>query len=223
MGYFKFAEEDNWAKRERLKKYRWNIYYKNSDAVEKTIKYITRTGLDPARGKEPPLYVGAYGTPADVSGMIMSFLAVKKLHCNVGGRQLYHMIFGFTAEEEKLLMQTGMLCTFADTIAYYFYQQGYQTVYAVHRNDVSLHMHIAINSVNYVTGTKFQISYGYEKERLNQYFNWLLWSLVHQPAFSPFCPVEYRGFVNGVENWIEGMPELKNEVVSEDDIEESLM
>lgn len=164
--------------------------------------------MDPARGKEPPLYVWGLGVPLGITGMIYAFHAVKTVYHKTSGRQVYHMILGFNQVEEALLMSSHMIDSYAYQVAYYFYNLGYQTVYAVHRNQENLHIHIVINSVSYVDGRKYQTDFGTGKKELEEYFNWLLWGYIHQPM-QPIVPVKYQaGDINGIPRYRDGMPPI---------------
>ena len=192
MAYFKFAEE---GKKVYTKITGFGSHYENPDAVEKVIYYITRTNLDPARGKEPPLYVNSFGTPPnDVGEMILNFYTIKKIYNKPGGRQLYHMIMGFDENEEQLLYQSGKLYEFADQIAYFFFVRGFQIVYAIHRNEMNLHIHFAMNSVNYYDGLKYQISFGVPKKTISNYFYWILQTYIHDPARLPMEAIYFEPY-----------------------------
>ena len=133
---------------------RYRKYYKNQDALEKTIGYIcretTETDEDLVEGLR-----GGYGVDMrSCKTIIEDMRLVKSVYGKTGGRQLKHFSVDLTAEETAGIRD---LKAFANEIAGY-YGKEYQTVFQGHRSFENererIHIHFCCNSVNYMTGKK---------------------------------------------------------------------
>lgn len=135
--------------------------YLNQDAPEKVIHYITRTRKDETRARDVIAW-GARGASEykGSDGMIEEFKAVQKLHTRRGnfGRYIDHEIYSFSDLEQREILQYGVdIDRLARILAYEFYCEGTQVIYAVHRPDEwddHMHVHCAVNTVNFHTGNK---------------------------------------------------------------------
>lgn len=86
--------------------------------------------------------------------VIEEMLTVKKLYHKSGGRQWIHVAISLTPDEkhrpDDLYMAVG------EKIANLFY--GFQCFYAVHHDTKLRHLHIVLNSVSMLDGTKYSQS-----------------------------------------------------------------
>lgn len=149
------------------KEYKDNRYercmYENEDAIENTIRYITRTRKT---GNEDDLILsGAFGCCNELTSedwilqfkKVQEFCRDKKIASKVA-----HEIFTFTNEEIELIVasELNLFCLINDMGSLY-YNSGHQVIYAVHYGMDSadgldtqkkLHVHFVINIVNFENG-----------------------------------------------------------------------
>lgn len=134
--------------------------YLNPDAPDKLIRYVMRTNGKPSNDLVACGGVGvAEFTGTD--GMIRQFHAVQGLHKRKGsfGRYVDHEVYSFSLDEERLIQEKGLdVDRIARKMAYDFYERdNCQVVYGAHRKDGGngrLHVHFAVNTVDYATGGK---------------------------------------------------------------------
>ena len=150
--------------------------YTNKKAVSNVIHDITRT-RENERQKRDLLNYGAVGCgcmiPAD--DMIQEFLYVQNAYGIEArkGKRMYHEIFSLLDEEVRgLYYNPYYLYEFALECAKWYYDQGFQVVFAIHHQS-KFHIHFAVNSINFRTGLKFHTS-KIEKTKREQLFNWIL-------------------------------------------------
>ena len=82
--------------------------------------------------------------------------ATKQMFGKAGGRQGYHFVISLKPDEETPEIMYDIAIRFAEKA----FGGEYETVVAVHTDRNHLHAHIIINSVNMVTGYKFQYHEG---------------------------------------------------------------
>jgi len=150
--------------------------YENEDVVHNLVNYIVSSPYIE--------YVGQAGCFMNVSrdiaeGISNSFMAVKKALYQTGGQLVQHIILGFDSED---WISENAACIIADTVALYYLKQGFQAFWGVHfgsdHSESYLHIHIALNTVNWMNGTRFKVTFetmGMLKEFLNQKFPDLGW------------------------------------------------
>ncbi len=76
----------------------------------------------------------------------------KKMYKKLGGRQSYHIIISLVPGEGTPEQLYEMTEKFADE----FLGGEYEAVFAIHTDHEHLHSHLIYNSVNMITGKKFQ-------------------------------------------------------------------
>ncbi len=103
---------------------------------------------------------------------------VQKIHTRSGnfGRYIDHEIYSFSSEEEIFLNENNIdIDKVAREMAYDFYEEDKcQVVYAVHapsNEDKHLHIHFAVNTVNYCTGKKRRENKRQTKEQEKRFQN----------------------------------------------------
>jgi hypothetical protein len=133
--------------------------YTAPDSVSGVIKYIARqNGME----KDDLVCCGALGAMkfTDINITIRQFECVQSLYNRRGnfGRYIDHEIYDFTPEAEAAIGRYHIpIDTLARKMAYDFYEDGFQVYYGVHAKDEGsnrLHVHFAINTVNYRTRKK---------------------------------------------------------------------
>lgn len=107
-----------------------------------------------------------------INNMINQFLAVCQLHTHKGnfGRYIDHEIFSLSPEAEQFVLNNKLdVDAIAREMAYDFYEKDHcQVIYAVHyasKETSVMHIHFAINTVNFVTGNKRRENIWQTKER----------------------------------------------------------
>ena len=91
----------------------------------------------------------------------------KKMYRKLGGRQSYHVIISLVPGEGTLEQLYEMTEKFADE----FLGGEYEAVFAIHTDHEHLHSHLVFNSVNMITGKKFQYKNGDWKYKLQPITN----------------------------------------------------
>lgn len=149
--------------------------YINPDAPEKLIKYITRTN---GKLTDDLVSWGGLGVAEflGVKAIINQFYLAQAIHTRKGkfGRYIDHDVFSFTSETETLINENMIdIDKIARKMAYDIYERdNCQVVYGVHRpsgTDKHMHIHFAINTVNYATGNKRHENIRQTKERENRF------------------------------------------------------
>lgn len=152
--------------------------YTNEDAVKNVLYYVTRTRAAEDREDECLMYGGkgvAIYQPVDY--MIQQIEYVQKMFGieRRRGRRMYHEVFSIK-EEEFIRMGQNMnvFYHFADQCAQYYFDAGYQVVFAIHGTNASnLHIHFAVSTINFINGVKWHDSKQDLRVR-NEVFNQLL-------------------------------------------------
>ena len=90
------------------------------------------------------------------SGTYEQMMATKKMFGKTGGRQGYHFILSLKPGEGTPQQMYEIAMKFAERA----FHNEYEAVVAVHTDTEKIHAHIVLNSVNMVTGYKFQYKKG---------------------------------------------------------------
>lgn len=112
-----------------------------------------------------------------VSGAYEQMMETKEMFGKTGGRQGYHFIISLKPGEGTLQEMYEFAMKFAERV----FHNEYEAVVAIHTDKAHIHAHIIINSVNMVTGYKFQYRNGD-------------WKRIYQPITNELCE-EYGYFV----------------------------
>lgn len=137
--------------------------YENTDAVENVLRYIMRVREHEYKANELLAY-GGVGVPlyATPELMIQEFLYVQRLfHINSrNGRRMYHEVLNLMDKEyEGLGSSIQNLYRYALNCCMVYYEQGHQVVFAIHwERSKRLHIHFAVNTINFITGKKWHTS-----------------------------------------------------------------
>ena len=133
--------------------------YKNLDSPEKLIRYITRTRLKEDRANELLLWghSAGYTYPKPVENVIHEIKFIQKSY-HARGSLMCHYVIRLRADTfAKLNGDIYTLGNYAVECCDYLLSIGHQSCFAIHHSkEDGLHIHLAINSVNYRTGYKLR-------------------------------------------------------------------
>lgn len=155
---------------DEFRKYEYKSYnYTNKDAVEKVIRYITRTRKNETE-RNSLISVGSMGISYYMSSEIM--IHQMEMVQNVydidkrGGRRIAHEVFLLSSEDLFLLgCNYALIYDMAFAMSSHYYQQGHQVVFAIHKDKDRVHIHFAINTINFINGLKWHDSKVIKDER----------------------------------------------------------
>jgi hypothetical protein len=105
-----------------------------------------------------------------MEGMVYDQMCqTKKLYGKVGGRQGYHFVISFVPGEGSREQMFDIIREFAEE----FLQGEYEAMYSVHTDKNHIHGHLIFNSVNLVTGKKYEYKKGDWKKKIQPITNGL--------------------------------------------------
>ena len=148
-----------------------NGNYTDPKSTEDVIRYVTRTNK---QSKKDLLAWGGFGISESlgIKTVINQFHEVQKLNTRKGpfGRYMDHEWYSFSeTNHTKLLEYNVDLDSLAREMARDFYERdNCQVVYGIHQPDDTekhIHIHFAINAVNYDNGNKRRENMRQTKER----------------------------------------------------------
>ena len=140
--------------------------FKNPDSASNLIRYITRTRPNETRQDELLAYGFNYGNAyvKPLEELIHEIEAVHRIYNSTDCLMCHYTML--ISDKDFYFMENDLsrLCHFASDACDYLFQLGHQACYAIHYSkNEKLHIHFAINSVNYLTGCKLR---QYPKELL---------------------------------------------------------
>ena len=140
--------------------------YINSDAVEKTIRYITRTRSMEDRADELIAWGGmgiaTYQTPELVIKQFCRLQTVYGIAAR-GGSRVFHEVLEIKEDEfVKLGYDYARVWETAMSCANQYYEMGYQVIFAIHHakdnchgGNKGVHIHFVVNTISFLTGNKW--------------------------------------------------------------------
>lgn len=158
--------------------------YKNNDAVENLVNYITTSPYYDTCG-----WNGCFLYPGQniAEGISNSFHAVKNVYYKNNGKMVQHIIIGFS---ETDCITGPEVSSIAGLISLKFFLRGYQNFWGIHfgsdSNESYWHIHIAVNSVNMMNGCKYVPSYEEQKDLrqfLEMYYPDMRWGSMETESF----------------------------------------
>lgn len=155
--------------------------HKNADAVTFLINYMSSS---PYAG-----YAGGRGVVSLWPNQVIhDFNFVKALYEKEDHKLISHIIIGTDKKEQILETE---LSEMAETITDYFFERGFQSFYVTHRgsgeNAGYLHLHLAINTINFLNGNRYYETYGNAsdiKNILSMKYNEYQWFLINDNSQS---------------------------------------
>lgn len=103
-----------------------------------------------------------------MEGMVFEQMCqTKRLYGKVGGRQGYHFVLSLAPGEGNVEQMFEVVREFAEE----FLKEEYEAMYSVHTDKNHIHAHLIFNSVNLVTGRKFEYKKGDWKYKIQPITN----------------------------------------------------
>ena len=132
-----------------------NSSYTNLDAVEKTITYITGNNTT-----EDKVYdVGGIGVDCyNYQNAISQYHIVKNVWNKTDKRQVLHFVVSFEEAREEWLTLSD-IALLAYQIGKILSKEQFQIMWGIHTNTKHIHVHYIVNSVSYVTGSKYRLDW----------------------------------------------------------------
>lgn len=138
-------------------------YYTNPDAVEKVIRYVTRTRQIEDR-KNELIAIGGRGVYFNFSieHIINQFLSMQNFY-NInqrGGRRVFHEAYCLSDQDFiNLNCDYANVYALAEKISDCYLQDRHQVLFAIHHDpEKKVHIHFVVNTVNYESGKKYHSS-----------------------------------------------------------------
>lgn len=126
-------------------------YEKDKDIQELT-QYIAGEGTN--KEKEEVFYIGSKGLDQEHDKAAKQIIKMQRALKKNNGRRMYHMIISFNTSTKNLLKVKAV----SKAVAKIIYEEGYLVYYGIHTSTDNLHIHFAIDSVNYLSGKKWHKS-----------------------------------------------------------------
>lgn len=124
------------------------------EIIEIYLRYITRTRVT---DKYPAAYVGylGFGPYASIENLIEGFKEVQATHRSYTGVLARHEIVSFDQGDTLDVLGRQKIVSIAYRFALWYFNQGFQVVFAIHLDTDHLHIHYVLNTVNIFTGNKY--------------------------------------------------------------------
>lgn len=189
MGNLKIAKDKS-KKKDGYYKTKYKGNYTNKDAPKKLINYVTRTGKREDR-KEDLIIWGArgvlYSQPIDD---IIHIIEQTQMICRGSrpmGPRMFHEIYGLSDGQMYFFhYYPQLLDEFAYACAGVYYDAGHQVIYGVHNEPYSekrMHIHFAVNAVNYNDGYKWHTNMSTDQRTRENYMNMIFEDMLRRYGF----------------------------------------
>ncbi len=127
--------------------------YSTDKDIKSLFAYIAGRGSN--EGTESIISVGGYGISNKYKKAAEQIIKIQKLYGKDNGRRCYQMIISFPHQ----MSDRNLVILIADAVSdMIFEEMHYQVFYGVHTSTDNLHIHFAINAVNYKSGKKWHQS-----------------------------------------------------------------
>ena len=94
-----------------------------------------------------------------VENLIEEFLQTQSVFKNTSGFRARHEIVSFQPDEYMDCLGVCQIVPIAYHLANWYFNQGFQVVFAIHADTPNLHIHFVINTVSFITGKKYHCNY----------------------------------------------------------------
>lgn len=155
--------------------------YSNRDAVEQLIAYCLHVDINNLNKFNNEVIYGCFGVNSlSPKTVINSMKNVKRWYHKEDGKLMHHVVLSLYTKRKSRVEERVKIASFvANDIGQFINYLGYQNITAIHVTyEYNVHIHIALNSVNYLTGKKLsktkQFSDSITKFLRNNY-NFLKW------------------------------------------------
>ena len=135
------------------------LEFKNEDSANNLIRYITRTRLNEDRRNELITYGFPYGNNFNkpIEHVIREFEYIQHAYGTEGSLMCHYCIQISPTSRLAQNNDIEKLNAYAQECCNYMFNHGHQCVYAIHYSEKDkLHIHLAINTTNYITGHKLR-------------------------------------------------------------------
>lgn len=150
--------------------------HRNEDAVTFLINYMASSPYARSAG-------GRGITSVNPKQVIEDFLFVKNAYDKNGRKRITHIIIGTYERERMIEPELYGIAVFASE---YLFLRGFQSFYVIHNGSYEkpgyLHLHLAVNTINYIDGTRYYETYGNASDLKNvliKTFNQYSWDLIN--------------------------------------------
>lgn len=133
--------------------------YQNKTAAQYLIRYITRTRCDEDKSHQFYGYGSYHGYmyQKPVEELINEFRDVQKYHKADGCLMCHYVILIPDDLFARMNNDYQILSAYASACCNYIFNLGHQACFGIHVSDSrKLHIHLAINAVNFKTGSKLR-------------------------------------------------------------------
>lgn len=143
-----------------------NKHYERDKDMYNLIAYIAGKGKNAE--KEKAVSVRGRGISNNYKRAPEQMIKVQKLYGKDQKRRCYHMVVSFDAEVDD----RNFVILAADAIASMIFEEmHFQIFYGIHTSTDYMHIHFAINAVNYKSGKKWHQNYAETEEFKKQIRN----------------------------------------------------
>ena len=140
--------------------------YSTDRDIKSLFAYIAGRGSN--ERTESIISVGGYGVSNKYKKAAEQIIKIQKLYGKDNGRRCYQIIISFPRQ----MSDRNLVILIADAVSdMIFEEMHYQVFYGVHTSTDNLHIHFAINAVNYKSGKKWHQNNAETREFINQIQN----------------------------------------------------
>ncbi|MBQ3545379.1 MAG: relaxase/mobilization nuclease domain-containing protein [Lachnospiraceae bacterium] len=135
------------------------LEYKNKDAANNLIRYITRTRPNEDRRNELITYGTVWGNNFNkpIEHVIREFEYIQQQYGTTGSLMCHYCIHISPSAYEAINNDLSKLIDYSKECCEYLFNLGFQCCYAIHYSETErLHIHLAINTTNFNTGYKLR-------------------------------------------------------------------
>lgn len=135
------------------------LEYKNVDAANNLIRYITRTRPNEDKRNELLAYGSVFGDNFNkpIEHVIREFEHIQQQYGTKGSLMCHYCIHISPTTYAAINNDFSRLTEYARECCEYFFDLGYQSCYAIHYSETErLHIHLAINTTSFRNGYKLR-------------------------------------------------------------------
>ena len=135
------------------------LEFKNKDATENLIRYITRTRTNEDKQHELVAYGCNFGSIylKPIEQIISEYTFIQNYYAATGSLMCHYVIRITPDTFNRMNRNIHSLCCYATECCNFIFSHGHQACFAIHDNgDLCPHIHLAINTINYTNGHKLR-------------------------------------------------------------------
>ena len=133
--------------------------YKNKDAANNLIRYITRKRENEDRAHELISYGFPYGNAYNkpIEHVIKEFEFIHNFYSAEGSLMCHYVMHFSPTIYDSVTKNLQILDCYAQECCKYIFELGHQVCYAIHISEKGrIHIHFALNTINFRTGHKLR-------------------------------------------------------------------